>query len=226
VFADRLRSEYAPYDRFETGPALRFAHLFQESAAAESRGADVLVVVPGFVNEATELLTKLAEAMRDPIPASVLIKPHPALPMPRLRELVPEIDDIPRLAVVSGSMGDALARAAVAVTLASSAIVDTIAAGVPVCRVRRDTDLDMDPALWLDVPADVCPAASTAEELRAALLDCVAMPPERRARLTAFARRFRKHALGAIENEAFAGFVRDTKNRDGEPRRATALKAG
>lgn len=210
LFRDILLREYAPFCRFADGPALRFAHLFDISSALGRRDrSDVLVVLPGYVNEATELMGKVIDClMESQLPYPVAIKPHPLMSKEALHALIEELggsalhleivtDPLPRLFQTSGAV----------ITIASSVLLDALAAGIPVIRVRRESDLDMDPLDWMDIPKAFSFQATSPTELTHEIHRAMSLSVRQQTDLNAYAAAFVENGMGSLSNERFGAFV-------------------
>jgi hypothetical protein len=148
LFREILVREGLPADRAVVGPALRYRHLREPSGDSE-RGDTILILLPLVPDAAAELLHKCFAALAG-IDRDVLVKPHPMASRDALLAAA-GADALPAgWEWVDGGMAPALDRAAVAVSLGSSALHEALAAGVPVVAVGRDAALVLDPLGWYD----------------------------------------------------------------------------
>ena len=148
LFRDILVREGMPADRAVVGRALRYPHLLHASPTA-ARGRDVLLLLPLTVDAAAELLNKCFTAFEG-LDARVLVKRHPMSNRAALLAAA-GADALPAgWEWVDGGMAAVLARAGVAVSLASASLQEALAAGVPVVPVGRDAALTINPLAWYD----------------------------------------------------------------------------
>lgn len=210
LFREILFREYAPFRQFEDGPALRFAHLFKTSSEMNRHDrSTVLVVLPGYLNEATELMGKVIDALRaDPLPYPVVIKPHPTMSEASLRALIEELggSSLP-LEIVTEPLSRLFQSSGAVITIASSVLLDALAAGIPVVRVRRESDLDMDPLDWMDFPKAFSFQATSATELGGEIRRAMSLTDHQQAELRTYATSFVESGMGSLSDERFAVFV-------------------
>ena len=199
---DVMVREGMPEDRVLKGPALRYAHLRQTQPTADS-GQPTLLFVPLSLDTSAsaELLWKLAAALPD---VPVAIKPHPMAQMPGFREAVGADRLPPSFEWVGGSMDEWLARCGAVAAIASTTILETAAAGVPVVVVGREAALDLNPLAWSDELGRVVrePAEIRDEVLR--LLD---LDEAGRERYRELGRRLVEESFAPVTDEAMEAFL-------------------
>lgn len=165
-FREKLVAAGLPGEMTVVGPALRFAHLFGERPAEREpdQAPLILVTLPLQPDAAAELLLKASRALDGLAGVRIALKPHPMSSREHLLAAA-SVAALPAgFEVVTGAMGDWLARASVVVALGSSTIYESVAAGVPVVVVGRDASLDLNPLGWFP---DLARVFSTAGEIRA-----------------------------------------------------------
>lgn len=150
-FRNIMIKEKYPAEKLEIGPALRFAHIYNKKENIKIENKSVLIACPGYRNELVELLYKVLTALRDE-DVSLWIKPKPDTPMiDVIDEIIKKTNINPaKIKKVSGSLSELLNKANIMITIASGAIIDGIASGIPVLRIKREMDLDLDPLDWLN----------------------------------------------------------------------------
>ena len=163
-----LVREGLPRERTAVGPALRYAYLWQGAPTRQARGHAVLVTLPLVTDAALELLVKVTAAFGGNADAKVIVKPHPMLRERELDQLVSSSGMPAGFELAGGSMEDCLRRAGVVVGLGSAALYESLAHGVPVVVVGRDSGLDLNPLEWHTELGRVFfePAAIAAEAAR------------------------------------------------------------
>jgi hypothetical protein len=163
-FRDVLIDEGLPAEKAVVGPAMRYRHLWSKvDTVANANRRSVLVPLPLVLDSAAELLKKMVAAV-EPLPdVSVALKVHP-MTSPAKVIAAAGLDRLPsQFYFAEGGMGELLAEARLVVALSSSTVHETVAAGVPVIVVGRDTSLDLNPLGWY---ADLGQVFRTAEEIR------------------------------------------------------------
>lgn len=150
-FRKIMIKEKYPAEKLEIGPALRFAHIYNKKENIKFENKCVLIACPGYRNELIELLYKVFTALRDE-DVSLWIKPKPDTPMiDVIDEIMKKTNINPaKIKKVSGSLSELLNQANIMITIASGAIIDGIASGIPVLRIKREMGLDLDPLDWLN----------------------------------------------------------------------------
>jgi hypothetical protein len=149
-FRDLLIKGGLPEQRVQSGTALRYAYVFEQTADSTPRSNEILVTLPLAEDEAVELLMKVASAFRDDGNLAVVLKPHPMSDVHRLLKL----DGIGRLPanfrLDFRPMSECIRSAGAVVGLGSSTLFEALIAGVPIVVVGRDNVLDLNPLGWFE----------------------------------------------------------------------------
>jgi hypothetical protein len=201
-YADLLVRAGLPAERVVAGPALRFEHLFDEGGT-QPRGEGVLVVLPLELDAGVELILKTATALAE-LPAPVWVKPHPMATASRLLAAAGLERLPPPLELVEGSMASWLPRAAVAVTLGSSAGFESVAAGVPTVVVEREVGLQLDPLAWHPELVDF---VADPEALRERVTVLLSLGGATLAERRAAAQQVLERGFGRVSDATMAAFV-------------------
>jgi len=211
LFRKILEQEYAPFQLFDDGPALRFAHLFNmERPRSRQDCSTVLVVLPGYLKEATELLGKVIECVKDrQFRYCFHIKPHPLMSKKSLSVLIDELGGgVLGLEIVTGSLSQLFATSGAVITIASSVVLEAVAAGIPVIQVWRESDLDMDPLDWMDLPKSLIFQAASAMELKREVHRAMTLTDREREELLRYAGALLDQELGVLSDDRFQAFIR------------------
>ena len=125
--------------------ALRYAHIFEQYSSKGDQDPDrpiILVLLPFLIAESLELLSIVEPALEDfPGDAPVWIKCHPDYgPAALKRSFGPEPWP-KRFIIFEGALPEALKRARVVISSASSAVVEALTRGIPVLTVGKQTAL-------------------------------------------------------------------------------------
>ena len=154
LFKEILLREGYPEEKLIAGPALRFQYLLRSSREPSAQPIDgpaiVLVTLPLERSLALELLLKAFAAAKNIPDLKILIKPHPMMSPGELQAVLDAAAD-PSLAfeISENNINDLMARSRLLITTASAVILEAVAFGLPVIRVRCDLDLTLDPMDWL-----------------------------------------------------------------------------
>lgn len=166
VFKDVLISEGLAPELVVVGAALRYKHLWEQFVLPPSKrkapSIDIFVPLPLMLSPSVELLDKIINAFSGNPKVQVLLKPHP---MSSIDELLcaADISELPaHFSITNDAMGTILQHTRLMVGLSTSTMLEAVAAGVPVIRVRRETTLDLDP---LTIFGDISPVVCSATEL-------------------------------------------------------------
>lgn len=152
IFRNIMIKEYYPAEKLKIGPALRFAHMFNKKEYIKKLQSNcVIVACPGYKNELIELLFKVFTALKDE-DVSLWIKPKPGTPMIDIIDEIIKLTGIhySKIKIVSGPLSELISQTNVMITIASGAIIDGITSGIPVLRIKREMDLDLDPIDWFE----------------------------------------------------------------------------
>jgi hypothetical protein len=196
-FRDVLVEHGLPAERAVLGPALRYRHVFD---APTGEGEGVFITLPLNVDGATELFEKSAAALHDLGGVRVWVKAHPMFP----RDAVAALELPPGFEVVGGEMRDWLPRSRVVLGLASSTVIEALAAGVPPIPVGRDAALDLNPLGWFPELGEV---VSSPDDIRRRVEQLLALSP---AELEDFRRRGREvleRCFSPVTEETMAAFL-------------------
>ncbi len=203
-----LAAEGLPERLLHEGPALRFGHLFRGGPASrepEPERDEVLVPLPLVRDAAAELLLKVVRALEGDPARPVKVKPHPMGPVEPIL-VAAGVDALPgHFEVVGGGMGEWIDRAGVVVSLGSSALYESLAAGVEVIVVGRDAALDLNPLAWHpDLARLVHGPEAIADAVRAAF----ARTPAERAALRERATEVLRETFNPIDDSGLGAFWR------------------
>lgn len=203
LFADVLVAEGLPGGRVVTGPALRYAHLWDEHPAA-GRERAVLVPLPLEGSAAAELAFKVVAAFGDVQDVAVWLKPHPMFGREALLRALGVAELPPSFELVAGGMAEWLGRAGALVALASTTLFEAVAAGVPLVVVGRESALDLNPLGWHD---GLAPVISDPDALRAQVLELLDLPVGERERRVAAGRELLERSFGRVDEAAMEAFL-------------------
>ncbi len=159
VFRDALIREGLEPERVVEGPALRYAHLWQNNAphATETPHRPcVLLALPLEPGAAVELLSKVMLALGKTHDLPVNVKPHPMMNVDDLLPGCGTTEMPPNFEFVQGPMAEWLERARVIVSTGSAVLYEAVTAGVPVVTVGREGGLNLNPLAWLEGLDRVC----------------------------------------------------------------------
>lgn len=146
-----LLSRHDTEGRYAVVPALRYAGLYRRIPEGV-RGDALLVLLTHSMEESMTILRGVAALCGLGIPRFI-VKTHPNVPLPRLRENVrQQLPELETSAVewADGMLADLLPLARCVVTAGSSAAVEAVCAGVPVVLVGRSAGLDFNPLEGVD----------------------------------------------------------------------------
>jgi hypothetical protein len=125
--------------------ALRYAHLFEPHDHDGGKDLDeaiIFVLLPFLLDDAVELLSVLLSALEHISSQGPLwVKCHPDYSSTALKKLFGPEPWPERFIIFEGSMPEALGRASVVIARGTSAIAETLAWGVPVLMVGKQTSL-------------------------------------------------------------------------------------
>lgn len=206
-FRDILIREGLPADRAVVGPALRYAHLWRMTGSETARpdkGDCVLVPLPLVLEDAAELLIKVAHALGNVKGLQVIFKPHP-MSSPEALLRTARLKELPsQFKFVRGAMGEWLARAHVVVAMTSSTIYEALAAGLPVIVVGREAALDLNPLAWYP---DLDRVLRSPEEIRKETQRLLTLSAEDLARYRRYAREILHTSFHPVTDQAMHAFI-------------------
>lgn len=202
-FREILVSEGLPGRLAVVGPSLRYRHLFERSEEHSDGEREPIVFVPLTLDEEmrVELVAKLADALGDFRAARIALKPHPMGPQ---RDVAPGVEIPSHFEIVGGEMSEWLPRATASVALGSSAVYETLAAGVPIVIVGREAALDLNPLGW---EPDLGSVARTTAEIREQLERLLALTPEERRAFRERAGRLLRESFEPVTDERMRTFL-------------------
>ncbi len=191
-----------------SGPALRFGYLFSHNSNNVSFGNSVVMILPGYKNDALYLLMKTLSALKN-TDIKVHIKPHPLTDLKDIEQVMERVNfPADRIVIDKQSMQEVLQKAGLVISISSSVIFDAIAFGVPVLRVKKEVDLDLDPADWLDVDSKRDFVAFTAEDIETEVKRALSLTEKDREAIKDFGRQFVEETFNQITEDTLSVFLR------------------
>lgn len=203
-----LQEKY-PEKILETGPALRFSYLHnKKNKPGKPYGGKVMIVLPGYKNEAIYLLTKTLSALKDD-DMMIYIKPHPLSDFGDVNRII-EMVKFPkqRIAFETQPLQEIMRQSAVMITISSSVIFDAIASGVPVLRVKKEIDIDLDPADWLRYDPKRDFIAFSTEDIRSEVKRALMLSDNERAFIEDYGKQFLEKTFSPVSDETLAVFIK------------------
>ncbi|MCZ7394910.1 MAG: hypothetical protein ABOK23_07725 [Candidatus Methanoperedens sp.] len=129
----------------KSAAALRYSHIFSDESISnqslDQKSQKILVLLPGIIDEAVELLVTLKEVLEQ-TSDEIMIKGHPDYTPEELRRAFGEGEWPDRFEIFNGALPDALNRASVVISSNSSSMVEAAAKGIPVIFLGRQTVLN------------------------------------------------------------------------------------
>lgn len=206
-FRDILIREGLPADRAMVGPALRYAHLWRMTGseiARPDKGGCVLVPLPLMLEDAVELLIKVAHAFGNVKDLQVILKSHPMSSLEALLRTA-RLKELPSyFKFVRGAMGEWLAKAHVVVAMSSSTIYEALAAGLPVIVVGHETALDLNPLAWYP---DLDRVLRSPEEILKETQRLLMLSAEDLAHYRRYAREILRTSFHPVTDQAMHAFI-------------------
>jgi hypothetical protein len=149
LYQNLLVEQGYPSDKLATGTALRYTYLWDRTDKGLEKPEDgimrVLIPLPLAKGAAIELIQKAMGAL-ETTDYKIYLKPHP-MGLEILNELPNSVTS--RIEALSGPMDDALSKADVILTAATSSALDGVLSGKPVIRIARESEIDFDPLVGL-----------------------------------------------------------------------------
>ncbi len=208
-FKDLLICEgYLP-DRLLVGPALRFQYLLKlEHNYIREENDTILVPITLSESSALELLVKSWSAIKniDKL-LKIWIKPHPMMSRLELQNIIAKVN-IPNghYMIVEGNMADLLPKVSLMIATASATILDAIAYGIPVIRVRSDVNINLDPMDWFP-KNELYFVARTPKEIEIELKRIFALKPKQIQCLKGNGKKLIEECFSPITEETLAAFI-------------------
>lgn len=201
AFRDILADRGFPRERLFVGCSLRYQDWLAVPPVIPSVELPLVVMVALPLDSwaALELLMKVHSAVAAIPGVRVWIRPHPMAPLEGLvrragwREL-PSIY----------TADPPTSTPAMVITSASSYAVEALARGLPVIRVGRDTDLDMDCLAWCKAAGPVC---RTVEHIRNRILEVIEALRSNARAFEALAKEVRLRYFAPVCDEALSVFL-------------------
>jgi hypothetical protein len=192
-----------PENKLRVGPSLRYDHIRTIPVRTEPQGGRVVLVVLSLEEGASrELLYKLRDAFPQTEGIEFRLKLHPMCAIDSLRDI---LDTLPAgFTVVRGELSDQMSGAACAVVVASTSAFELALAGIPLVVAGRESDFVHNP---LARHPEFPPPATSAMELRSAILDRLDWNPESHDRARQWALRMRCEALSPVTSETVHAFI-------------------
>ncbi|OGT14979.1 MAG: hypothetical protein A3I12_08240 [Gammaproteobacteria bacterium RIFCSPLOWO2_02_FULL_38_11] len=200
-----------PQEKLRIGPSLRYQYL--SYTPLEENKNYVLVLLPFDFSATTELLFKLMHAFPEEEGIHFYLKLHPMMNRAELNSLL-EKHPLPGsyMIVVQGEMLDWLAEAICVISTASVAAMEVALLGIPIIRIGRDLDFNLDPLAWFSELGDVVYGH---EALRDVVRQILLASPDNLIRWKLWSKKIKKETLSPINDETIDVFVnRDYQNKD------------
>src|SRR3989339_40065 len=151
-FKEILLKEGYPSNVLAEGPALRYQYLLKANISNSIEKFYILITLPLLRSTALELLSKSYKILKSISDLKVLIKPHPMMPRKELQDILNvTFDSFFKFEITEGNINDLMAQSKLLIATASATILDAIAYGLPVIRVRSYIDLTLDPMDWISM---------------------------------------------------------------------------
>lgn len=206
-FKEILSKEFYPENILRIGPALRFGYLFDGESENMLYGNKFAVVLPGYKSEALYLLIKTLTALRDDT-VVVHVKPHPLTDLNDVYKTAEKVGfPKDRIVIEKQTLKELMKQSSAVITVASSVIYDAIASGVPVIRVKKEIDLDLDPADWLEYNADHDFIAFSTEDIKGEVKRALTLNSDKRKELISYSRQFVEETFSPITDETLSVFI-------------------
>ena len=202
-----------PQEKLRIGPSLRYQYLFSTFLEENKKKSHILVVLPFDFSATAELLFKLTHAFPKEEGIRFYLKLHPMMNREELNLLF-ERHPLPGsyMTVVQGEMLDWLAEAICVISTASVAAMEVALLGVPIIRVGRDLDFNLDPLAWFSELGQVVYGY---DALRDAVSQIFLASPDNLIRWKLWSKKIKKETLSPINDETIDVFVnRNYQNKD------------
>ena len=200
--------EYAPGLNIVTGPAFRFAAVWNDiPEMRDEESFSMLVALPIHRRESGNIIDILAAAVQQvPVPKSlrILIKPHPTWKPADVEALL--AGRAFQYALPESGFDEALAEANLVISAASSVCVYAIARGVPCAVVGVAGSLLQNP-IHRDADQRLWKACYTARDLSRAIACYSALEPRQLNELKQAAAAFRALQFGQVTRESVYEFL-------------------
>ena len=206
-FEEILVAEGLPPERVAVGCALRYEHLHTlstDSVQAAGTENTILITLSLEPDAVDELIYKVLCAFKDAPELSVWIKPHPMMPLARVRAALGSEEMPPHFRVVEGSMSEWLPRTNLLISTGSTTAYESLAMGIPVLRVGREIDLDFDPLAWLPEYRQAC---YSPEGIRRRAIELLNLDATERQRLREFGQELLRKSFAPVTKEGLRRFV-------------------
>lgn len=207
-FKDVLVKEGYDEERLEVGAALRFGYLTKLTTNKKPKSVfsnRILIALP--LEGAEELMLKAVRAFSSEKNYALLIKSHPMLTSAQIARIL-EVSGAENdgFRISEGKMSKILANTDIMISMASGAIYDAMASGVPVVRVRKDTNLNFDPADWFEEnPFNF--VAQSPEEIKTQVQKALSLNDKERESLIEFGKDIVKRSFSPVMEETIKAFM-------------------
>lgn len=155
------------------GGAVRYASIFkiktQDLDQTRRNHHTILVTPTSGILETVELVSKILSAFEHESAIEVLIKPHPILPIDRLKSALPLLPSHIRLD--ERSIDELLADSSILIYTETTVSIEALARGIPVLHVASDVRIDMNPLEGYDS----APSVSRPEDIRTFVYRLISM---------------------------------------------------
>ena len=112
-----------------------------------------------------------------------------------------------KIKLVSGSLSELIRQSNVMVTIASGAVFDGIASGIPTLRIKRELDLDLDPLDWLDFDPKRDFIAYTVDDVRREVRRSLNLSEQEKEWLINYGRKFIRKNFSPVTEETLSVFL-------------------
>jgi hypothetical protein len=155
IYFEILKKAGFPTERLLSGPNLRFTSVYKGGSILKHNIAKPNILLPlTFDNDlAYELIHKIKIVSKYYPELFIYIRRHPLLNKNKLTEFLNNIKFDTFQYADEGDLQDWLFYTDIVISTGGSiSIVEAVASGVPVIRVKPDNNIFLDPLAWLDYP--------------------------------------------------------------------------
>lgn len=208
-FKQTLISEGYPENKLVCGPALRFQYLWQPYNKNNDQSENIaLIAFPLTKSSALELMSKVWPILIKKPGIKVWLKAHPLMASSQLAEIMRKFSGASALIkVVDGPIKNILPKIRFAITTASGIVLDMIALGLPVIRVRQDLDLNLDPMDWF--PLDEMQfVARTSKQIEEEIQRILSLEEKQFQQLRDYGKNMIEKCFYPVTEETLASFIK------------------
>ncbi|NQU17130.1 MAG: hypothetical protein HQ564_03600 [Candidatus Saganbacteria bacterium] len=207
---NKMIEEGYPSTVMTLGPALRFQHLLG-SSKNDNEEANlvkvVLIALPLSPSGVEDVLFKAWQALLGFADIKIKLKAHPMMSKSELSSVFNKLNIVEnKVESVRGPMKDILPKIDLMIAAASGAVLDAIAYGVPVIRVRQDLDLNLDPMDWFP-RTELQFVARTAQELKNEIRRALSLDRSQLKQLKVEGKSLIEQCFSPVEEKVMAVFM-------------------